>query len=44
LKSCEEGKCFVQTFPDSAAASSMNSIADRVIQALPVENDGDMEE
>lgn len=43
LKSCEEGKCFVQAFPHSAAASSMNSIADQVLKALPVENH-DMEE
>ena len=38
LKSCEEGKCFVQGFPESAAASSMNAIADQVLKALPVEN------
>jgi len=44
LKACEEGKCFVQAFPDSAAASSMNSIADQVVNALPLENDEDMVE
>lgn len=44
LKACEEGICFVQAFPDSAAASSMNSIADQVVNALPLENDEDMVE
>lgn len=44
LKACEEGICFVQAFPDSAAASSMNSIADQVVNALPLENDEEMVE
>jgi Mrp family chromosome partitioning ATPase len=39
LKSCDEGKCFVQSFPYSAAVSAMNSIADHIVKALPVEED-----
>lgn len=44
LKSCEEGLCFVQHFSSSAAASAVNSIADQITRALPVESeDDDME-
>ena len=42
LKACEEGKCFVQSFPQSAAVASLNSIADQIVNALPVENDETM--
>lgn len=42
LKSCDEGKCFVQFFPQSAAVSALNSIADHVVKALPVEENDDM--
>jgi len=46
LKSCEEGLCFVQAFPHSAAVSAVNSIADSIVRALPVDEalDEEMEE
>ena len=44
LKSCEAGTCFVQNFPDTSAASSINKIADSIVEALPVENVEEMEE
>lgn len=45
LKSCDEGRCFVQHFPQSAASTSMNRIVDQIVKALPVEDvDEHMEE
>lgn len=39
LKSCEEGLCYVQAFPDSTAVSSVNKIADSIVSALPIEEE-----
>lgn len=39
LKSCEEGKSFVDAYPSSPAASPLNSIVDGLILALPVEDE-----
>ncbi len=44
LKSCEEGLCFVQAFPNSAAVSAVNKIADSIILSLPVDEAAEMEE
>lgn len=42
LKSCEDGVCFVQAFPQSPAVASLNSITDQVVKALlPVDDDGE---
>mmetsp|Transcript_25833 Transcript_25833/g.39594 ORF Transcript_25833/g.39594 Transcript_25833/m.39594 type:complete len:399 (-) Transcript_25833:169-1365(-) len=38
LKSCEDGVCFVQAFPQSPAVASLNSITDQVVKALPVDD------
>jgi Mrp family chromosome partitioning ATPase len=46
LKSCENGLCYVQAFPNSTAVSAMNKVADSIVRALPVEeddNDGGMD-
>ena len=43
LQSCEQGIAFVQHFPDSAAAMAINAITDQIVEALPVENDEDVE-
>lgn len=43
LKSCEDGKCFVQTYSDSSAAGPLNSLVDKVVKALPVEEEMDAE-
>jgi len=39
LKSCEQGVCFVETHPTSPATSHFNAIVDKLVQALPVEED-----
>mmetsp|Transcript_30480 Transcript_30480/g.61419 ORF Transcript_30480/g.61419 Transcript_30480/m.61419 type:complete len:387 (-) Transcript_30480:162-1322(-) len=39
LKSCEEGVSFVDTYGSSPAASPLNDIVDKLIIALPVEDD-----
>jgi Mrp family chromosome partitioning ATPase len=43
LKCCEEGKCFVDAYPNSLAAKSLNDFCDKLVQALPVE-EANMEE
>mmetsp|Transcript_2550 Transcript_2550/g.3404 ORF Transcript_2550/g.3404 Transcript_2550/m.3404 type:complete len:381 (+) Transcript_2550:44-1186(+) len=42
LKSCEDGMCFIQAYPQSTAVSSINMIADQIVRALPVEEDAEM--
>lgn len=37
LKSCEAGICFVDAHPESAAAQALNSVADKVLEVLPVQ-------
>jgi Mrp family chromosome partitioning ATPase len=44
LKSCDEGKCFVQAFPNSTAVQAVNTVADSIVAALPVEDNVGMEE
>ena len=39
LKACEDGTSFVDKYPSSPAASPLNSIVDKLILALPVEDD-----
>ncbi|KAL7539948.1 hypothetical protein ACHAXR_009747 [Thalassiosira sp. AJA248-18] len=39
LKSCENGTSFVDKYPSSPAASPLNSIVDKLILALPVEDE-----
>lgn len=36
LKSCEHGQCFVEHYSDSSATKSLNSIVDRLLDALPI--------
>ncbi|EED92964.1 hypothetical protein THAPSDRAFT_22368 [Thalassiosira pseudonana CCMP1335] len=43
LKACEEGASFVDKFPSSPAATPLNDIVDKLILALPVE-DNEQEE
>ena len=43
LKSCEDGKCFVETYSDSSAAGPLNSLVDKLVKALPVEEEMDAE-
>ena len=43
LKSCEDGKCFVETYSDSSAAGPFNSLVDKLVKALPVEEEMDAE-
>lgn len=45
LKSCEDGVSFVDTYPSSPATSPLNSVVDKLILALPVEDeDEEMQE
>ncbi len=44
LKACEDGKCFVETYPTSPAAKPLNNIVDNLILALPVEDDEELED
>lgn len=37
LKACDEGKCFVDTCPESLAAKALNGFVDRIVKSLPVE-------
>lgn len=39
LKACERGESFVEKYPSSPASSPLNSIVDKLILALPVEDD-----
>lgn len=39
LKACEDGTSFVDKYPTSPATSPLNSIVDKLILALPVEDD-----
>ena len=43
LKSCEDGKCFVETYSDSSAAGPLNLLCDKLVKALPVEEEMDAE-
>jgi Mrp family chromosome partitioning ATPase len=43
LQCCEDGKCFVDAYPDSLAAKSLNDFCDKLVKALPVE-EANMEE
>ena len=43
LQACESGRCFVETFPNSPAVKSMNQLVDKLVQALPVDDDEGME-
>lgn len=44
LKSCEDGLCFVMNFPGSPAVKHLNDIVDKVVTALPVDDDDMMAE
>jgi len=44
LKSCEDGVCFVEAYGDSAGAGPMSALADRIVQALPVEEEEEIGE
>lgn len=44
LKACEDGTSFVDKYPSSPATSPLNAIVDKLILALPVEDDDDDEE
>jgi len=44
LKACEDGVSFVEKYPLSPAASPLNAIVDKIILALPVEDDEDCEQ
>ena len=39
LKACEDGTSFVDKYPSSPATSPLNAIVDKLILALPVEDD-----
>ncbi|KAL3790119.1 hypothetical protein ACHAW5_007726 [Stephanodiscus triporus] len=39
LKACEDGVSFVEKYPSSPAASPLNAIVDKIILALPVEDE-----
>lgn len=41
LKACEEGTSFVDKYPSSPAASPLNGIVDKLLVALPVEDEED---
>ncbi|KAL3826835.1 hypothetical protein ACHAXA_005677 [Cyclostephanos tholiformis] len=41
LKACEDGVSFVDRYPTSPAASPLNAICDKIILALPVEDDNE---
>ena len=43
LKACEDGTSFVDKYPSSPATSPLNAIVDKLILALPVEDDDDDE-
>uniref|UniRef100_A0A7S2VZM6 Cytosolic Fe-S cluster assembly factor NUBP1 homolog n=1 Tax=Eucampia antarctica TaxID=49252 RepID=A0A7S2VZM6_9STRA len=43
LQACEAGKCFVQSFPDSAAVAPLNNLVDKLVEALPLDQDEDMD-
>jgi len=36
LRSCEEGKCFVQAYPDSVSVDPLNQIVDKIVNHLPL--------
>lgn len=36
LKACENGLCFVEHFAESSATKSLNTIVDRLVEALPI--------
>jgi hypothetical protein len=36
LKACENGQCFVEHFTESSATKSLNTIVDRLVEALPI--------
>lgn len=44
LKSCDEGLCFVQAFPQSTAVTALNKVADSIVRCLPVNDFAEMEE
>ncbi len=44
LKACEDGVSFVEKYPSSPAASPLNALVDRLILALPVEDEEDGEQ
>uniref|UniRef100_A0A7S2MGE3 Cytosolic Fe-S cluster assembly factor NUBP1 homolog n=1 Tax=Helicotheca tamesis TaxID=374047 RepID=A0A7S2MGE3_9STRA len=37
LKSCEEGTCFVDSYKDSPAITSLNDVVDRIVEELPAD-------
>jgi len=39
LKSCEDGVCFVTSYPDSVGVNPLDDIVDKVLDALPVDDD-----
>lgn len=39
LKACEDGVCFVTTHKDSAAVGPVDALVDRLVKALPVEEE-----
>jgi len=39
LKSCEDGLCFVEHYSESSAARPLNEIVDRLVEALPVDDE-----
>ena len=44
LKACEDGTSFVDKYPSSPATSPLNAIVDKLILALPVEDDEEEED
>mgnify|MGYP000415497129 CR=1 FL=1 len=44
LKACEEGSSFVDKYPSSPATSSLNDIVNKLILALPVEDEEEDDE
>mmetsp|Transcript_30551 Transcript_30551/g.67135 ORF Transcript_30551/g.67135 Transcript_30551/m.67135 type:complete len:390 (-) Transcript_30551:275-1444(-) len=44
LKACEDGKCFVDAFADSPAVGPLNALVDKLVKAMPVEEEMDAED
>lgn len=44
LKACENGTCFLESFPDSTGVGPLNRLVDQLVQALPVEDEMEEEE
>jgi len=44
LKSCDEGLCFVDEFPNSSGVYAMNVIADKLLEFCPPDDEEELEE